>query len=149
MGGHESPVRRQFRHDDQTRDGFGRPTPLFRQQLAGESGLAVDPSDHLLNVVDPRLYLDNKEHTTIRVPSDEIDGSTLAVMTERVLDDHLPSASTEDRGDRFDQPRVVAIAKPIYLSTIPGRRERKPDLERPSDPAQGANRQPFERTRFC
>ena len=105
-------IRAPGRHDHPSRHGQRIQPSLFGNP-PGQSHLAVECTEKLVDVRDVRLQLDNEQRATTRVPGQDIDDSAFAVDGERDLGgkDPLRESRSEHaaRWSRTDKVLVVAL----------------------------------------
>jgi hypothetical protein len=90
----------------------------------------------ILHVGDPALDLDEHERLMPRLPPDEVDGSPIAEVVERVLNDDLPRTAAHDRGHGVDERRVLPVEKPAELTAAPLRLDQHANFQGATDRTQ-------------
>ena len=100
---------------EQPPDGERPPRAVFRDQLRDEPAFPVERGKQLLNVKQARLHLHDQEGTRGRVPGEDVDRSTLAIVTEGELDPDFPRGPLQERDERLHEPRVSGVEQARHL----------------------------------
>ena len=131
------------RRDDQPHRDRGRiPAPLPRD-LRRESTLPVQRAEHLVDVGDVGLQLDDEDRPSRRVPGEDVDDPALSVDRERHLRREDPGRQLvpEPFRDRLVKRRVSRVDQPVEVAGTPPGLKFDPDLECGADRAHGIDRQ--------
>jgi len=139
--GDEPPLRARLPDDQQLADAGRPPATLLDEEHWHHSALARHRGVEILDVRDPALDLHENERPMPRLPSDQVDRSSIAEMVERVLDEDLPTVAAHDRGDGVNDGGVLRVEKPGKLTAPPQRLDLEPNLQGAADSAQAAQRE--------
>jgi len=97
---------------------------------------------HRLNVRNDRLDLPDEHDARLWMPTQDIDGSSLAVYRERNLDMRLPAACTKVTDYGIDHSRVSLVQKPVDPFGLPADSEFDLGADRFADRAKLGERHP-------
>ncbi len=81
-----------------------------------DAHLTIDAGEQILHVDNHGLDLDNKQHSARRVPRDQIDAASFAVMVERALRLGQPAGTLEQPCPFGLEPRMVGIQQPMEIT---------------------------------
>jgi hypothetical protein len=110
----------------------------FTIRLPGhDAPFPIDRGQQVLHVDDATFDLDDRQGAVQRMPGEDVHGSALAVSTEGVLGDRMPSARSEHRHDSFDDGCVLGIPESGQLAASPSSFERDLHLQRASESSDG------------
>jgi hypothetical protein len=143
VAGHKPSLRARLAHHPQLADAGRPPATLLDEEHWHHSALARHRGVQILDVRDPALDLHENERPMLRLPSDQVDRSSIAEMVERELDEDLPTVAAHDRGDGVNDGRVLLVEKAGKLTAAPQRLDLDANLESSTDRPQGAQREPF------
>ncbi len=115
MVGHAAPIGAAILNDERSRHAVGRPAELAPDQ-AGELSLAAKRADHLADIDDLGLDLDDQQRASWCVPGEDVDEATVAAEIERRLGAGLPSELDERQYDRLDEPCVLGCRKSVQIA---------------------------------
>ena len=102
--------------------------------MRNNAALAVKRRQQILHVQQDGLDLHDQQRPCGRVPSNDVDGSTLAIVAEGVLRDRLPPAIVEEAHHCLDEPRVAGIEEARNVRGRHARRELQGYPDRIGDP---------------
>lgn len=120
------------------------PSALCRQQGA-EPHLDVEAPEHLLDVPDSTLYLDNDKAARAGMPCHQVAAAPVAVVVEADLCLRDPACSPKSLGGSVLEGGVRAIDEPIEVGSAPPEIDDERRVQRGCEPRQGAQGQSIER----
>jgi hypothetical protein len=130
------------RHDNHHPNPPRPPALLSGESRRRDPDLSIQRREHLLQVDDPRLHLDDQQHLAIGAPPNHVDGPSLTVRVERVLDHRLPALTGQTGHDGIHQRRMVPVQKPIATISLPSAAHVQRDTEHVGDPLERPYLQP-------
>ena len=135
----DRPPHSAFFGDQEDRaDGGGAPATLRGRNSRNHAGLEVELREQLLEVLETRLDFDDEQGSPIRLPSENIDRTPLAVSIERELGRSLPAGASKSRHRDLHQGSVAGVDEPVEVAASPLRGQRHPDSERAGNLADDA-----------
>jgi hypothetical protein len=135
-----APVRHGQDHAHDARP----PLALTRQEGWHQPRLAIERGQHVLQVVEFGLHLDQEQGSLLRPPSDYVYRAAFTEVAEAVLDRDFPATSREPSNDCFDERSVARVDKARELAAAPPGFEWHADLESRGDLANRPHRQPIQ-----
>ena len=127
------PVGTTVRDQQPRRKAVGPPVACC-SDLWGEPNLPVKGPQHLGNIDDLGLQLDDEEGASPRVPREAVDDAPLTVDRERRLRGELPTTRIrEPSGEGLMERGMACIHDPIELSATPAQGVVGPSIEGKGD----------------
>ncbi len=140
MVGQSPMIRPPVGHEEPARSSERPPTPTLRD-LGREPDLPVKRSEHLRNVDQLSLQLDDQQRCCACVPREPIDHATFAVDGERDLRNERPATEPVDPlRDSLVERCVPRIDRAIELAATPPDPEIDPGVEGKGDLMDGGHR---------
>ncbi len=97
----------------------GSPAEPLAADRRSKSHLGVVTPQRLLDRGELRLQLGHEQRLRRRVPTEQVDGTSLPVDGVRNFRVDLPADRLKSSGERFGETRVASIEQPVQLAATP------------------------------
>ena len=107
---------------------LGPPSALAGKQGRNEPASPIGRREQVLLVDDRTLDLNDEQRCEVLPPSDDVDGASLPVNGERVLDERFPLLRLEQGHGPIDQRRMLSVEHSAQVRAAPAWSEGQRDL---------------------
>jgi hypothetical protein len=133
---HSAPICTTFRHDNEAADRRCIPTK-WSGDRGSQSNLAVDSGHQYLEVDQGGLQLYQQQRSCFRMPREQVDDPSLAVLCEGDLRPDCPPATRQPANNCLTESGMRPIQQPIQLAAAPAHSQLETEVQGRHDSPDG------------